>query len=282
VPSPDYVITVRMEVHIPVGVAHVKGMGAEHPGITLLTSPSGCQEPVPGRLTKVRRNTTTGKNYICAYGCAVQGGTVAQEVFAKVYQGTVSASTLSKTPDTGAWGVVPNSSTGKWAFSGDNDLPGAACDQSSGGMANTLALWTMYNGSYSPPEAVLFYGVCSTVTQCGSSTIAAAPPAEFQQWHEHIPDRLVGTLAGASPGLPRTLEFVRESSREEWLCRTTDLGARCVLFRENRRFFLAVEGARPFIFAPRHESAGKPIYLVFEVINPDAGGSGTFQLTITE
>jgi hypothetical protein len=163
-----------------------------HHGLQIIT-------PQPTGNTPVRQ--IGGVNCIeSGGGSPVVSGHFASAVLAKAYPSPSVDPLSHSTPDVGA--VSTSVSGGAWSFTfaGGNPVPGAACDATSGGPANsTIIVWYDFGGSprLYVTESTPFHGYCPGGS--GGSGPASGPSHSA---HRRVRSgTLYATFTGALAGL---------------------------------------------------------------------------------
>ena len=134
------------------------------------------ETPDPSAPVQVRQGGSD--NFICAAGTAQDEddpSIIATAVYGKVYTGALTSTNVPASPPSGS--AQAQMIGFQWGFTGANELPGATCSPTDPTTAqNTLVIWYQWpDGSYTT-EVVVFGGVCSPNTECGSMP---EPPDEW-------------------------------------------------------------------------------------------------------
>jgi hypothetical protein len=302
-PSPSPV-TVNITVNVSVNGVPVVGMSPEpipaahlaHGKVGLASvSPFNITIPAsqgsPGVLTaRVRIDSLPGGlKTICSKGTL---NVSAPCVFAKVVQGTVPS------PDPGTpppscdplLRMSPTDPNNNWCWEFSrrlgNELPGADCNASGPGAANTLILWALLDeATQYTSQAFPFVGVCSNQTDCdGASSPLATAVFPMLAARPHVPPAvLVGTVrdkTGCFTSLPDEIAFAWDDRHHLWVGAESGF----TLTSQGGEILLSGPAGARIYRASRGCCSGAPLHVIFNVDQPaDApGGAGSFRLDVTE
>jgi hypothetical protein len=284
-------IIVRVDVKVPLpAVRELRRRKRMLAAIISITEPPPPDGAHPQGLRRRVRDDGTGNNtgFICARG-TVSG--TAQHIVARVFSGGQAPPAVPNPCDPLLRCAVITGTNWDFSHLNNNELPGAAWDNTAGGAPNNLAVWVLSDGCYQL-NSRLFCGGQSSTTECqasgsGSGFFNLAAQAEGQ-----LPETLTATVThktGAFAELPERVVLVKEKGRQQWAWRCSRVPGREIVLVQDEQDGLHVyrlKGASydPPLVRPARGSSLSPPHLRFEVRGratpPEAQGS--FTVTITE
>lgn len=291
-PAQQPPVQVTVNVHVAVNGVPVETAAPAAPprefratiGGTFNVSIPAVQGSPPVRVAQVRIDPLAGgQQTICARGTL---GISAPCVFARVYQGVVSAGSSPPTCDP-LLRASPTDSAQSWLWEFSrqrgNELPGAQCASSGVLPANTLVLWALFDGDTQyTSQSFTFFGQCSNQTDCDSMSGPSSHLTGFpvlERAAARNPVVLIGTVRerrGRFTSLPDTIAFVWDAQQQRWL--GAHGSSALALARHGGEFLLTGPGGDQTHRAASGCCAHQPLHLVFEVSHPEGG----FRLDVTE